>query len=505
MPPTEIENVLSSVAAAKQNYERSLGLGEAPLLFPALILAGLVLMALGAFGPLSLLFAHVSPDYGEGWNAYWTAAAMQSPAALYSQSHVLIANNYPPLSFYVNGLVGRLIGDDLVAGRIVALASLLSVAGLTAWIVFQLGRSAVWGVVSGLLILLYAVFPFGQFFALNNPQWLGQAVMLAGVPPLIQPDRKLPGARACILSAACVVIGLLVKQNQFALPIAIASWLLIRDRKLFAIWCAAIVGLAATACLVLDMIYGPAIFVELLGFRRTYELHYFLKGLPKLACLIPFTGVGIAAVRQRPLDSRWLLIAIYAGLGLVLGALQHFGAGVGENADYDALIGGAILSGALLGSAATGRIDGFLDRRHRAAVLGLLLVPIVIAAPSPLGESLNDVRNAGAAKAEWSAMISDVQQVHGPVLCEVLAICFWADKPMALDFFAYGQRLRTGADPSPLRDLIARKSAALLILDRHYDQHSGETRLPQPLPLLMRENYELIRSTSGGIDELAPR
>jgi hypothetical protein len=77
---------------------------------------------------------------------------------------------------------------------------------------------------------------------------------------------------------------------------------------------------------------------------------------------------------------------------------------------------------------------------------------------------------------------------------------------MALDFFAYGQTLRTGADASPLRAFIARKSAALLILDRHYAQHSrGETRLPAPFPMLMRENYKPVRNTPPDIEELAPR
>jgi len=481
---------------------RSPAFGEAPVQFPALIVFSLVLIVLGAIGPLSLLFEHVSPDYSEGWNAYWAAAAMRSPSALYSPSHVLIANNYPPLSFYVNGLAGRLTGDDLVAGRIVALASLLGVAGLAGWIVFRLSRSATWSAVSGLLILLYAIYPFGQFFALNNPQWLGQAIMLAGVPPLVGSATKSPGWRACVLSAACVVIGVLVKQNQFALPIAIALWLFIRDRKLFAIWCAAAAGLAAAACLALDRIYGSAIFIELFGFRRTYQLHDFLKGLPKLACLIPFAGLGIVATRQRPLDPRWLLIAIYAGFGLVLGALQRFGAGVGENANYDAVIGGTILCGAFLGS---GKVAGFLGQRYRSAVLGLMLVPIVITAPNPMAESLRDIRTADIAEAEWSAMISDVRQARGPVLCEALAICFWAGKPMELDFFAYGQKLRTGADSAPLRDLIVRKSAALLILDRNFAEHSGQTRLPQPLPDMMRENYKVVRSIGIGIDELAPR
>ena len=475
------------------------------MLLPAMMLASIMLIVLGAIGPLSLLFAHVSTDYGEGWNAYWTAAAMRSPSELYSRSHVLVANNYPPLSFYVNGLVGRLTGDYIVAGRIVALTSLLSVAGLTGWIVFQLGRSMAWSLASGLLLLLYAIYPFGQFFAQSNPQWLGQAIMLAGVPPLIGSARKLPDGRSCVVSAVCIVIGVLVKQNQFALPIAIALWLLIRDRRVFTIWCVALAGLAVTACLTLEMIYGSAIFIELLGFSRTYQLHYFLKGLLKLFYLIPIAAVGIVTLRQRPSDPRWLLIAIYAGLGLVLGALEHFGAGVGANAYYDAVTGGIILCGAFLSSAAKGESACFVGRRYRTAILGLLLVPIIIAAPGTLMESLTQLDNADAAKAQWSVMISDVRQAHGPVLCEVLALCFWADKPMELDFFAYGQKLQMGTDSSLLGNFIAQKSAAILILDRHFDQHSGETRLPQPLPLLMREKYKRVRIAPIDIDELVPR
>jgi hypothetical protein len=271
------------------------------------------------------------------------------------------------------------------------------------------------------------------------------------------------------------------------------------------IWGIAAVALAVIACFALDVIYGSAIFVELQGFRRTHELRYFSKGLLKLSCLIPIAAVGMVAVRQRPSDPRWLLFAIYAGLGLVLGALQHFGAGVGENANYDALIGGTILCGAFLGSLATGKVDCFPGCQYRAAIFGLLLVPIIVVAPKKAARSLIDAYNAGAAQRQWSAMIADVRQARGPVLCEVLAICFWADKPMELDFFAYGQKLRTGTDPSPLRDFIARKSAALLILDRHFDQHSAEPRLPQPLPQLMRERYKLVRTASTDIDELAPR
>jgi hypothetical protein len=470
------------------------------------MLASLTLIVLGAMGPLSLLPAHVSLDYGEGWNAYWTAAAMRSPHDLYPGVHGLIANNYPPLSFYVTGLISRLVGDEIVAGRIIALASLLSVAGLSGWIVFQLARSVTWSLASGLLILLYALYPFGQFFASNNPQWLGQALMLWGAALLVGAEGPLPGRWSCLGSAALMVIAGLVKHNQIAMPIAIACWLLIRDRNLFKLWCVALVAWGLAACLAVQLIYGSAIFAEVLGFRRTYTLHNFLGGLAGIACLLPMSAFGLFAMWRRPKDPRSLLFGMFASLGLMLGAVQHFGAGVGENAYYDAFIGEGILCCALLGSAATRGVDGFPGPWARAALFAVLLTPIIVVAPEKLTASLAEARDVRLAQAQWSAMISDVRQARGPVLCEVLAVCFWANKPMALDFFAFGQKLRTGADAGPLRTFITRKAASLMILDRHFALHAkGETRLPAPFPQLMRENYKLTRTAPPGVDEFEPR
>src|SRR3981081_31218 len=59
----------------------------------------------------------------EGWNAYFQDAAA-SGARLYPASDALIVNNYPPLSFYVIGLLGKGLGDDLFVGRALSLVSL---------------------------------------------------------------------------------------------------------------------------------------------------------------------------------------------------------------------------------------------------------------------------------------------------------------------------------------------------------------------------------------------
>src|SRR5262249_42758818 len=69
--------------------------------------------------PLALLFRFVPRTYNEGWNAFW-AEAVARKSALYVSADSLIANNYPPVSFYVVSAVGRVIGDNVIAGRLVS-------------------------------------------------------------------------------------------------------------------------------------------------------------------------------------------------------------------------------------------------------------------------------------------------------------------------------------------------------------------------------------------------
>src|ERR1700748_3688469 len=74
----------------------------------------------------------------EGWNAYNADAAMGA-RALYPSPDMLIVNNYPPLSFYVLGWLGKIFGASLYVGRVVSLLSVLGLAALIARVVRQLG------------------------------------------------------------------------------------------------------------------------------------------------------------------------------------------------------------------------------------------------------------------------------------------------------------------------------------------------------------------------------
>src|SRR3984885_5776090 len=52
----------------------------------------------------------------EGWNAYHADAAFGG-GTLYPSPDTLIVNNYPPLSFYALGWLGKIFGDPLYVGR----------------------------------------------------------------------------------------------------------------------------------------------------------------------------------------------------------------------------------------------------------------------------------------------------------------------------------------------------------------------------------------------------
>lgn len=102
-----------------------------------------------------------------------------------------------------------------------------------------------------------------------------------------------------------MVAGGLVKHNLVALPIATGIWLLMRDRRLFATWCAAGISFAGAAVAALLWLFGSAMIGEILAFSRTYRWDYFAAGVSRLAFLLPAIIVSAVALRERPRDARW--------------------------------------------------------------------------------------------------------------------------------------------------------------------------------------------------------
>jgi hypothetical protein len=464
----------------------------------ALVIAGLI-------EPLANLFAHVSTDYGEGFNAYWAAAAMQGASALYSPAHVMVADNYPPLSFYLIGELGRVTGDNIFAGRIVALAAMIATAGLAGRIVVLLGASVRWGWATALLLLVFAEHLFGHFVAVDNPQWLAQAIMLAGVIPLVRsPDGPSPGD--CLMSAGAMVVAVLVKHNLFAFPLASALWLAAYHRQALVRWGLGIVLLSGLAAAGLYAIFGAAMFVEIVGYDRTVDWRNFGEGLIKLACFIPLLLVLMAVAGRARHDRRWVLFASAAVLGLVMGAVQRLGAGVYINAHYEALVALTIITGHAFGGSGANWREPFGSMRWQSALRVAVLAPVLITLPRNISDWSGQLARNSEMRSAWAADIADVHQAHGLVLCEIPAICYWSGKPFIVDFFAYGQKYRKSGRPLQLYDWISSRKADVIILEKPDPKTGREPRLPPPFPHLIGRQYQAIRIISpGDIYEMVPR
>src|SRR5258708_8742783 len=93
------------------------------------IAIAIALIAILSVSRIWLIPAHFSSDPNEGWNAFQAARAIGT-GPLYSGPQALTGNNYPPLSFYLVGCPGPLLGDPIAARGVIALSCRLAAARL---------------------------------------------------------------------------------------------------------------------------------------------------------------------------------------------------------------------------------------------------------------------------------------------------------------------------------------------------------------------------------------
>src|SRR5215467_3632201 len=140
----------------------------------------LYVIAIWSFAwPVYRAFLNVEIETNEGWNAYFADAAM-GKMPLYPSTDQLITNNYPPLSFYIVGLVGRLIGDPVLAGRLLSLVAVIAIATTVALSVRHLGGTRVAAAISAAFYIATMSRFFTTYVGMNEPQLLSHAIMALG-------------------------------------------------------------------------------------------------------------------------------------------------------------------------------------------------------------------------------------------------------------------------------------------------------------------------------------
>jgi hypothetical protein len=459
-----------------------------------LLVVAILLLVLIAAGRLWLIPARFSHDPNEGWNALQSVRALGG-GPLYPAPNGLTGNNYPPLSFYLIGYAARLFGDAIVIGRLVALAALVAVAGCIAVIVRRFtspGNSA--PAIAAILFLAINLTLFRGYVAMDDPQWLAHAVMMIGLC-LIVPRRAAisPGTVATVSAALLFVCAGLVKHNLFGLPAAVTLWLLIHHRRAAMVWLAAgiaAIGIAAWAC---AYAYGPDFFADLLAADRGYSWSRMIsQSAVFVAVTLPLLIACGRLLRLRGSDPRLDLLLLAVALCLVIGIIEGAGQGVDCNAQFEAAIALCIA-----GAVAFGLRHRARDRLVREPLVWSV-VPLLALMPVTLQTEWHEFADRTSEQAYWATLTTRIAMVDGPVACQMPAACYWAGKPLGVDFFLYGQHAVRHGDASAL--IAALRSRRFAAIELEEDSEGTA-----PLSRIVEARYRTAWGDDDGHRILVPR
>lgn len=412
--------------------------------------------AAGLLRAFSVIGLPVPFDPNEGWNAYHAAAAMAGGSP-YPSPQSFMTNNYPPLSFYVVGLLGRAIGDMIVAGRLVSLVSFVAISVAIGAVLREMACS-VTEALFGALIFAACLFLNSDYVGMDDPQLLGHAVAMGGFLLVLRRPRD---ALFLVSAALLFVLAFFVKHNLVVLPLAVTVWLALYDRRSALTFAGAGTALGVAGMILFRIAYGFDLFAALHS-ARVFAVHDLIANLSSWLVwgLLPLSVAGLLIARRRD-DKFVVLIALYAAIGFVVGASYFGGAGVDVNAMFDADIALALVAGLALN-----RLS------DRGVVVGSAIVAAFLL-PLAVGIWLNF--NADWLDADyWFQPLRDetalakgdtafLRAHKGPALCETLGYCFWAGKAPEVDVFNTGQQFatRSRSDDGLIRMIASHRFAAV--------------------------------------------
>ena len=276
----------------------------------------------------------------EGWNAFYADAAM-GKMALYPSGDKLITNNYPPLSFYVVGITGKILGDNILAGRMLSLVSVLIIGATIGGIVLILDGGCMAALVGSSFFIATMSRFYTSYVGMNDPQLLGQAVMVIAFLLFVSAAVRNAGFVTPIL---LMVIAGFFKHNIVGMPLAAMAWLVLNNRKEF-IKCAAIstvsIMIGFIAC---RIVYGHDFFLNFFS-PRSFSLHDGLNAYPELkweASGILIWVLGSWFFRE---DPRMKICNLFVMISIIIALGEKCGSGVDANAYFDLIIALSLTTG----------------------------------------------------------------------------------------------------------------------------------------------------------------
>lgn len=431
--------------------------------------------------PLVRISSHITIDYNEGWNAYFADQAVKGQQ-IYQPLDALVLNNYPPLSFHIVGSMGRIVGDTIIGGRILSLIGLMVVAIMVAAIVHRCTGSLFYGTTGALLLLGYMGVYHSDYIGMNDPQWLAQGCMLTGLVVFLHRQRLRHGL---MLAALIMMLAGFMKHSFLAIPLGCTLWLWVFERGTVLRWLAVSGLFLATGLLSLYFAYGWQAFVDIFACPRAYYIGLLAWAGDWLqpATLYIVCSVFLALV-DRSREIRLLLIITLTSL--IIGVFALGGTGIYKNMLFEFV--SLIITLSAIG---LNRLENHAKGGQMALVLGVLALalPFAMLLPRQVYITRNWIKELPAIQRATADDVDRVARVSGPVMCENLAVSYWARKPFSVDNFTLGQKVMTGKmDPRLIDDLIDRKHFALIQLD---DSEGKSYRLPAGTLKKILEKYSL--------------
>jgi len=433
------------------------------------ILAGLVLvyaiiLAAGDLLSIGFLF---EKNYNEGWNVY-NAQRLVDHEVIYDANYWRV-NNYPIFSFIAVTGLNTVIHNLLLSGRIISLVSFFAIGVLAGVAVRRFDGDAVDAVFGAGCALGFCYLVAPAWIAADDPQTLGEALMLAGLVSYISgPSSRL----ALLRTALLLTLGGFVKHNLLAIPLAITIDLAIRSPRRLPFWVVCCAGLGV-GCLGVTYLVGGGAFIEHLLSPRIFAWHaaryhlmkYLRLGEIPLALVLLFARAIFSRERR--------VLAAYGAVTIVTAAIFSGFEGTSYNMFQDAAVFLAISVGVALHELRKHMtIDPYAH--ERAGRLALAVVPLLLAEPvlarSP--QAFARIYHAGdllainrQAERAFSAEAEYISDKRGPAICESLLLCYRAGQPFTLDPFNSRQFMLAGRlDQNDLLRRIAAKEFAVVQL-----------------------------------------
>jgi hypothetical protein len=423
------------------------------------MLLATVAVMLGAIHRIPL---RVPEDENEGWNAYYALTAM-SGGLLYPQTNSFLINNYPPLSFLLVGLLGKALGDYIVAGRVIALASELLVALNIYWLVRLFRGGYFVSLFAAGLFLLYIGTNITYSVAMDDPEWLGHALTTSAAVVYLRATDRPPPIASVLIASLLSVAGVFVKHSVIVLPAVIFLWSVWYARGRLVLWTTASLALGIGALAMTLHAYGLVFLQDLLEHKRVFSsgkaVHDARLLLAPLAPLMVYAGVlALLSWRERAVQ----FVLLYAAVAAIFGMFCLSGAGVDANVLFDLIIALCVSAGLLAARTARFCAPDYQDLAPAlvAVVITTVCLPASLRA---LERSRLWVQEDHRELEHYQKLIALIAAAPGPVACEQPSLCYWAAKPFELDFFNYGQKILTGTvDATSLRERIDRQEFAYL-------------------------------------------